>query len=382
MSPGQPSAGPIRLLVSDIDGTLVRDDKSLPEANREAILALAAAGVATTLISARPPSGMLGLAATLRMTGPLAAFNGGTLFDGDGTIRFAHRLERADAAAMLRLVDRPGVTLWVYADGAWFVANLDNPHLPRERLASAIEPEIRTDFTARGGRIDKIVGVSDDHALLRQLEERAREMIGARATIARSQPYYLDITHRLEKADAATMLRLVDRPGVTPWVYADGAWFAANLHNPHLPRERLASAIEPRIRTDFAGLDGRIDKIVGVSDDHELLRRLEARAKELIGDRATIARSQPYYLDITHHLANKGDGIAALARAFGVELNEVAAFGDMPNDIPMFARAGLSVALGQAPGCVRAAASAIAATNGQDGVADAILRFIRPRISH
>ena len=80
MSPGEPPAEAIRLLVSDIDGTLVRDDKSLPNANRDAILALAAAGVAITLISSRPPSGMLGLAAALRLTGPLAAFNGGTLF--------------------------------------------------------------------------------------------------------------------------------------------------------------------------------------------------------------------------------------------------------------------------------------------------------------
>lgn len=266
----------IRLLVSDIDGTLVRDDKSLPEANRDSILALAGAGMSIALISARPPSGMLGLAATLRLKGPLAAFNGGTLFDGDGTIRFAHRLQGADAAAVLGLIDRPGVTPWVYADGAWFVASLDNPHMARERIASAIEPVIRT---------------------------------------------------------------------------------------------------------DFAGLDGRIDKIVGVSDDHELLRRLEARAKEMIGARTTIARSQPYYLDITHRLANKGDGIAALARAFGLELAQVAALGDMPNDLPMFARAGLSVAMGQAPACVRAAANATAATNEEGGVADAILRFVRPNIA-
>ena len=160
--------------MSDIDGTLVRDDKSLPEANRDAILGLAAAGVTTTLISSRPPSGMLALAATLRLAGPMAAFNGGTLFDTDGMIRFAHRLEAADAAAMLRLLDRPGVTPWVYADGAWFVAGLDNPHLARERLAAAIEPVIRTDFAGLDGRIDKIVGVSDDHELLRRLEERAK----------------------------------------------------------------------------------------------------------------------------------------------------------------------------------------------------------------
>jgi Cof subfamily protein (haloacid dehalogenase superfamily) len=276
MSPGQPLADPIRLLVTDIDGTLVRKDKSLPEANREAIMSLAAAGVTTTLISSRPPSGMLKLARRLHLAGPMAAFNGGTLFDTNGMIRFAHRLEAADAA---------------------------------------------------------------------------------------------------------TMLRLLDRPGVTRWVYADGAWFAAGLDSRHLARERLAAAVEPVMRNDFAGLDGRIDKIVGVSDDHELLAQLEEQAKSMIGARATVARSQPYYLDITDRLANKGDGIAALAQAFGVELTQVAALGDMTNDLPMFARAGLSVAMGQAPASVRAAATATAATNEKAGVADAIARFVRPRIA-
>ena len=271
-----PPAEQIRLLVSDVDGTLVRDDKSLPDANRDAILGLAAAGVATTLISARPPSGMMALSARLRLTGPLAAFNGGTLFDPDGRIRFAHRLEAADAAAILRLIDRSGVTLWVYADGAWFVDDLENPHLPRERIAAAIEPAIRT---------------------------------------------------------------------------------------------------------DFAGLDGRIDKIVGVSDDHELLMRLEEQAKSMIGARATITRSHPYYLDVTHRLANKGDGIAALAQAFGVDLAQVAALGDMVNDLPMFARAGLSVAMGQAPASVRDAANATVTTNNEGGVAEAIICFVGPRIS-
>ena len=186
--------------------------------------------------------------------------------------------------------------------------------------------------------------------------------------------------HRLEADDAAAMLGLLDRPGVMPWVYVDGAWFVAGLDNPHLARERLAAAIEPEVRTDFSGLDGRIDKIVGVSDDHELLRKLNERAEEMIGTRATIARSQLYYLDITHRLANKGDGIAALARAFGVELAQVAALGDMANDLPMFARAGFSVAMGQSPACIRAAANATATTNEEGGVADAIAHFVRPRV--
>jgi Cof subfamily protein (haloacid dehalogenase superfamily) len=264
----------IRLLVSDIDGTLVRDDKTLSDANRSAIRELVTDGVAVTLISARPPSGMLWLAEELGIVGPMGAFNGGTVFDPDGTIRFAHRLDAANAAAMLRLLDRPGITRWVSADGAWFTTDRDDRHLARERLASCLEPVMRTDFAQLGGRIDKIVGVSDDSELLQQLEAEARAVMGARATIALSQPYYLDITHRL---------------------------------------------------------------------------------------------------------ANKGDGIAALAKAAGCDLAHVAALGDMPNDLPMFARAGLSVAMGQAPVEVQAAAVATAATNEQDGVADAIKRFVRPR---
>ena len=117
---------------------------------------------------------MLALAATLAPHGSPGRIQRRHAFDSDGTIRFAHRLEAADAAAMLRLIDRPGVAPWVYADGAWFVAGLDNPHLARERLAAAIEPVIRTDFAGLDGRIDKIVGVSDDHELLRRLEEQAR----------------------------------------------------------------------------------------------------------------------------------------------------------------------------------------------------------------
>jgi hydroxymethylpyrimidine pyrophosphatase-like HAD family hydrolase len=190
------SAG-IRLLVSDIDGTLVRDDKTLSDANRDAVRALEADGVAVTLISARPPSGIFWLARTLGLAGPFAAFNGGTLFDADGTIRFAHRIDAADAATMLQLSRVGGATPWVFAHGRWFVVDPGNPHLSRERRASGVEPVVRTDFTRLGGCIDKIVCVSDDQALLMRIEEQARATLGERATIARSQVHYLDITHRL-----------------------------------------------------------------------------------------------------------------------------------------------------------------------------------------
>jgi HAD superfamily hydrolase (TIGR01484 family) len=61
----------IRLVVSDIDGTLVRQDKSLSDGVVAAVQRLQNAGVAFSLISARPPSGMLWIAAKLGLTGNL-----------------------------------------------------------------------------------------------------------------------------------------------------------------------------------------------------------------------------------------------------------------------------------------------------------------------
>ena len=83
---------PIRLVVSDVDGTLVTTDKRLTPASIEAVHAIAAAGVLFTLISSRPPRGMAAVAEALGVSGPMAAFNGGTLFLPDQSILEAHRL--------------------------------------------------------------------------------------------------------------------------------------------------------------------------------------------------------------------------------------------------------------------------------------------------
>ena len=77
---------PIRFVVSDVDGTLVRNDKSLSLGNVAAIHRLMAAGIPFSLISARPPSGMLPIIDQLDLAGPFGAFNGGTIFERDGTV--------------------------------------------------------------------------------------------------------------------------------------------------------------------------------------------------------------------------------------------------------------------------------------------------------
>jgi len=256
-----------RLFISDIDGTLVRKDKTLTEPTVAAIKRLRAAGVPVTLISARPPSGMFAHAERLEIDLPLGAFNGGTIFRPDGTI-----------------------------------------------LSAAFLP----------------------------------------AAIA---------TDALDRLRAAK----IDR-----WVFADGKWYASHPDSRHVPREEVASGVEPIFTDDFNAMIDRIDKIVGVSDDAPLVAQVEADLVAAHGTQATIACSQPYYLDITALAANKGDGVAALAAAIGIDLADVTVAGDMPNDLPMFARAGHSIAMGQAPQSVRDAADTVTGPTDEDGLADAV----------
>ena len=101
-----------------------------------------------------------------------------------------------------------------------------------------------------------------------------------------------------------------------------------------------------------------------------------ATLRAALVDRATVARSQPYYLDITHPLANKGVALSEIAKLLGIPLAEVAVIGDGGNDVAMFERSGLSIAMGNASPQVQRAADFVTDSNGEDGFANAIERFI------
>jgi hydroxymethylpyrimidine pyrophosphatase-like HAD family hydrolase len=98
--------------------------------------------------------------------------------------------------------------------------------------------------------------------------------------------------------------------------------------------------------------------------------------KRGLGDKAFVARSQPYYLDITHPLANKGTALSELADLMGIPLAEIAVLGDGGNDVAMFERAGLSIAMGNASPEVQSAADFVTDSNREEGFANAIERII------
>jgi Cof subfamily protein (haloacid dehalogenase superfamily) len=184
----------IRLLVSDVDGTLVDKEKKVAPATVDAVARLKAAGIGFTIISARPRSGMMPIAELLGIDEPMGAFNGGIVFKRDGSV-IEHHMVDADVArgAMAIIGDAP-VDTWIFADDIWYASTDQGGHVGSERKASAQDPVVIDDFEALLAKADKITFVSDDESLLRDLHAKVAAKFGEQATIVQSQTYYLDIT--------------------------------------------------------------------------------------------------------------------------------------------------------------------------------------------
>lgn len=187
---------PIRFVVCDVDGTLVDRDKRLRPATMEAVRRVRSAGVGFTVISARPPSGVMPIADLLELDSAVAAFNGGAVFRRSGEVMENHLVPGEVARGMLEVAEGSGANVWVFADGRWHADTPGNPHVPRERVSSNQEPVITADLASLADRMGKLTFVSDDPPVLARLLETGRDRYGDQATIAQSQTYFLDVTAR------------------------------------------------------------------------------------------------------------------------------------------------------------------------------------------
>jgi Cof subfamily protein (haloacid dehalogenase superfamily) len=266
---GQPD---FRVVLADVDGTLVTEDKLLTEAAKAAARDLHRAGIIFAITSGRPPRGMSMLIEPLALETPIAGFNGGVFVHPDLSVIESHTLDPAVAKQALTLILDRKLDAWVYTAEEWLIRDANAPHVAREAWTVKFDAKIVTSFT-------------DAH---------------------------------------------------------------------------LAKAV----------------KIVGVSDDLALVAACEKAAQDKLGDKASAARSQPYYLDVTHPQANKGTVVATLSKLLDVPPERFVTMGDMPNDVLMFAKSGFSIAMGNASDAVKAQASAVADSNENDGFAKAIRKFV------
>jgi Cof subfamily protein (haloacid dehalogenase superfamily) len=261
----------IRLLLSDVDGTLVRPDKSLSPRSIDAVRALHDEGILFALTSGRPPRGMTMLVEPLSLQTPLAAFNGGLMVEADMNVLEEHVVPDHVVEPTIVLLESFDLSVWVYRGADWYVRDPDGPHVERE-------------------------------------------------------------AHTVQ--------------------------------------------FEPTVVESFDGIESGVAKIVGVSDDYDTVEAAANAAREELGEHISASRSQPYYLDVTHPQANKGAVVTFLSDRYGIAADDIATIGDMPNDVLMFARSGLSIAMGNAHREVQRAARYVTTTNDDDGFANAVDRYI------
>ncbi len=262
--------GRISLVLSDVDGTLVDDDKRLSKRSIEAVSKLRDAGIRFAVTSSRPPRGMAMLFEPLDLDAPIAGFNGGLCVDRDLSIMAERTLAPDVAGRAIDLIRRQRLDAWVFRGNEWLVSDEAGAYVDHEIFTVQFQPKVVRDLSAQ--------------------------------------------------------------------------------------------------------LDG-IAKIVGVGRDFDRVGRAETIAAEELGGDATVARSQSYYLDFTHPEANKGVVVDMLSQRHGIPTGEIMTIGDGFNDVSMFARAGWSVAMGNASPEVKARASAVTGPNGEDGFAEAIERY-------
>jgi Cof subfamily protein (haloacid dehalogenase superfamily) len=269
-----PGARPIAAVLADVDGTLVTKNKVLTPRAIDAVGQLHKRGVLFTVTSGRPPRGMRMLVEPLGLKTPMAAFNGGIIILPDMTV-------------------------------------VDERTIPADVTPAVIET-------------------------IRQY-------------------------------------------GLYVWIYRSTQWYITDPHAAHAEHEAATVQFEPTVVPTYDGLLDRVAKIVGVSDDHDLVARCEAAVQQQFQSHVSAARSQPYYLDVTHPTANKGVVIERLSHYLKIPLEQIATLGDQPNDVLMFTRSGLSIAMGNASEGVRQQAMCVTASYEDEGFAKAIEHYVLPR---
>jgi Cof subfamily protein (haloacid dehalogenase superfamily) len=184
----------IKLVLSDVDGTLVTMDKVLTDRSIEAVHRLNDAGVLFAVTSGRPPRGMSMLVDPLSLTTPVSAFNGGLVVEPDMEVVQQKVIPDDLVAPVIHLLESFRLSVWVYRGADWLVRDLEGPHVQREALTVQFEPSIAASYDGLTS-VAKIVGVSDDHDAVAAASASAHDEFGDHISASRSQPYYLDVTH-------------------------------------------------------------------------------------------------------------------------------------------------------------------------------------------
>ena len=201
----------------------------------------------------------------------------------------------------------------------------------------------------------------------------SRSSAAVRRRDSRRSPTRSDCTRKARRTDGPPPPR-----STAAWVFTIDEWLLVDPAGRYVAHERHTVGFDARVVPDFQGVSG-IGKIVGSSADPGLLKRAADALHPRLSTHAHAALSQTYYLDVTHADANKGAALRAIAAHAGLALDEMAAIGDMANDLAMLEIAGFAIAMGNAPDEVKRATDAVTDSNRDDGFAKAVTKLVLPR---
>lgn len=158
------------------------------------------------------------------------------------------------------------------------------------------------------------------------------------------------------------------------WVYQDLLWFASR-RDELVEREEATAGFRAEIDQHLEQHFEDCPKLTVVGLP-EVVEQCRQRLLEQLGSDLEATRSKPRFLDITIKSANKGGVITNLSRILHIPVEQIAAIGDGPNDIGMFAHAGLSIAMGNGSAAVKKAAQHVTTSNEEEGFANGMERFV------
>ena len=175
------------------------------------------------------------------------------------------------------------------------------------------------------------------------------------------------------------LIDIIEAHGLDIFVFRSSDWYVRSEKAPRVDRESTTIQRRPKVVPNFEGALTGVVKIVGVSEDHPRVAACEAAVQSQFGTVVTAVRSTPQYLDVTHPTANKGVVADRLSRYLNIPLARMATIGDQLNDVLMFKKSGLSIAMGNASDEVKRQASCVTTSFGEEGFANAIEQFVLPR---
>ena len=187
-----------KLLVLDVDGTLLNEAKEISKRTLAALLKVQQMGVRIVLASGRPTYGLLPLAKSLELGnygGYLVSYNGCQIISAqNGEILFERRINPELVPYLEKKARKNNFALLTYHDDTLVTDSPENRHVQREAALNNLQI-IREDEFSAG--IDfapcKCVLVSDDEEALIDLETYWKKRLDGTMDVFRSERYFLEV---------------------------------------------------------------------------------------------------------------------------------------------------------------------------------------------